>query len=319
MLPQSEMAVAVLFVVIGLALLAGGGELLLRGALAFARRLHISPVIVGVTIVACATSLPELAVSVVATIGGSPDVAVGNVVGSNIFNLAAILGLSAILFAPLAVGGRSIRIDVMVMVVTSMVAIGFGADRGIGRPAGVTLLLLLGAFLWYRVRVARANPHPPPEGESHPRLLIAILLVVLGSGLLTVGADVLVRGAITLARLGGVSERVIAITLVSAGTGLPELTTSIVAGVRRHTAVAIGNVIGSNIFNVCGILGTAALVRPLTVNPTIATYDVIWLLGFSLAVLIPTWRGKMGRFDGAIMLLAYLIYVYTLFFGRGSA
>lgn len=316
---------ASLFVAVGLATLAGGGGFLVRGAINTSRLLRISPVVIGLTLVAFATSLPELAVSVLAAIRGKPDLAVGNVVGSNMFNIAVIVGLSALLFPPLRFRSPKISIDVGVMILASVALIAFGWNGSVGRAEGVLFLACLAVFLGLRIRGARDGVAEDVESdaqvamESHgnkPRgIVVSIALIFLGAGLLTIGAEALVRGAVVFAREAGLSERVIAVTLVSAGTGLPELATAIIAGMRRHTSVAIGNVIGSNIFNVFGILGTAALVRPIEPSAQLIHQDALWMLGISVIALVPAVKPgrSMSRLEGAVLLAVYGGYLVWLF------
>jgi cation:H+ antiporter len=320
-----SLPVAILMVLAGLAILAVGGEVLVRGAVALAKKLRVSTAVIGLTVVALATSLPELAVSLLAALRGSPDVATGNVVGSNIFNMAAILGLTAIFFPPLRFIASMIRFDVAIMFIAAALAVVVSRDLTVGRHEGFVFLLLLTAFLVYRVRTARrvepvegAAEEIEAEVGAHETKVSgvggSVTLILLGALMLTGGAEVLVRGAVRIAELAGVSERVIALTLVSAGTGLPELATAIMAGIRRHAGVAVGNVIGSNIFNVFGILGTVALVQPIPVAVQIAGRDMWWMIGFCLVAVIPViHRGRrISRFEGALAVAAYVLYIATL-------
>jgi cation:H+ antiporter len=322
-----NLTVALLQVFGGFVLLAGGGELLVRGAIAVSRQLRIPPVVIGLTVVALATSLPELAVSLLAALRGSPDLAVGNVVGSNMFNIAAIVGISAMLFPPLHFRPMKLRLDVLVMLLAVFLAIFFSRDLFVARWEGIFFLALLVLFLTIRVKGVRdggqqtdhaedAIPNAPePAGSGRKRIVGSIVLIVLGAGLLTGGAELLVRGAVTIAAMAGVSERVIAITLVSAGTGLPELATAIVAGIRKHASVAVGNVIGSNIFNIFGILGTVAMVSPVPVSRRIFAADMWWMLAFSLLALLPIFNRhrRPSRIEGAVIFAAYVVYVISLF------
>jgi cation:H+ antiporter len=318
---------AILFVVAGLVVLAGGGEVLVRGAINASRLLKIAPVVIGLTVVALATSLPELAVSLLAAMRGSPDVAIGNVVGSNMFNIAVIIGLAAILFPPLTFRSPKLRFDVAVMIAAAAALIALGWNGFVGRLEGIALMVGLAVFLWIRVSGARAGDDGKDDLEAEAQrairrhgsksrgVFLSVVLIFVGAGLLTGGAELLVRGAIVLAREAGVSERVIAITLVSAGTGLPELATAIVAGIRRQTSVAIGNVIGSNIFNVFGILGTVALVSPIPASSRIIHQDGFWMVGLSLAVLVPILKRnrRMSRLEGVVLLAVYAVYIFRLF------
>lgn len=317
-----SLLVAILMVLAGLAILAVGGEVLVRGAVALSERLRVSTAVIGLTIVAMATSLPELAVSLLAAVRGSPDVATGNVVGSNIFNMAAILGVSAIFFPPLKFLAAMIRFDVAIMVLAAVAAAVLSRDLLVGRPEGILFLILLAVFLVYRVRAVQRVDAPTEliEGEilQHKARVTgvtgSVTLILLGALMLTGGAEVLVRGAVRIAELAGVSERVIALTLVSAGTGLPELATAVMAGIRKHAAVAVGNVIGSNIFNVFGILGTVAIVRPVPVAANIVFHDMWWMLGFCLVAVLPILKsGRLiSRFEGMLAVAAYIVYISTL-------
>jgi len=311
---------AIVYVGAGFVLLAAGGEVLIRGAISISQRLRVSPAVIGLTIVAAATSLPELAVSLAAALRGNPDVAVGNVVGSNIFNVGAILGLTALIFSPLLFRAHMMRRDVMVMTGAAIAAMFMSRDEVIGKMEGGILIAFLVIFLvWRTIWARREGPVEEIEGElaSHGSpwgLVRSIGMILTGAFLLTWAADVLVRGAIEIAEIAGVSQRVIAITLVSAGTGLPELATAIMAGIRRHAAVAVGNVIGSNIFNVFGILGTVAVAGPITVNEQIAHWDMWWFVGFCSVVLLPAFvhKRKLNRVGGGILLASYIFYVVTL-------
>jgi len=321
------LSIAILLVIAGFALLALGGEILVRGAIAISRRLNVSPAVIGLTIVAMATSLPELAVSLLASLRGSADVAVGNVVGSNIFNMGAILGLTAVIFPPLRFREKLIRFDIAVMVAAAVGAWVVCRNLIVGRLEGVVFLALMAAFLGYRANHARRTRVVRGEGDESEiadelktrrspfnGIAAPVGFIVVGAALLTFGADVLVRGAVRIAEIAGLSERVIAVTLISAGTGLPELATAIMAGVRKHAAVAVGNVIGSNIFNVFGILGTVAVVRPVNVSSLLAGRDMWWMLGFSLIAVIPALhRGRrISRVEGVIALGCYVAYIATL-------
>ncbi len=323
---------AILLVLAGFIVLAGGGELLVRGAIKVSKRLRVSPMVIGLTIVALATSLPELAVSMMAALRGSPDVAMGNVVGSNMFNIAVILGVTALLFPPLVFRSTKLRFDVAAMISSSVLLVVLGWTGTIARLEGLVLLVGLVAYLWIRVRNTRSGDDMEEFDDSiaqtnlglhtpkQEHIWLSFVLIFVGAGLLTGGAELLVRGATAIALYAGVSERLIAITLVSAGTGLPELTTAIIAGARKHPSVAIGNVIGSNIFNVLGILGTVALVRKVPASPQIIQVDALWMLGFSALLLVPLFKPsrRLTRFEGIVLLAAYGFYIYTIFVYAGD-
>ena len=312
----------------GLAALAVGGEVLVRNAVTMARRLNVSTAVIGLTLVAMATSLPELAVSLTAARQGSFEIAVGNVVGSNIFNLAVILGISAIFFPPLRFRGNLIRFDMFAMTAAVVVLVVFsrGDTPQLGSTHGIIFLILLTGFIVYRIRGARTGDVPEGEGAEteiehelhgprHRNLALSIVLILVGAATLTGGANLLVGGAMRIAEFAGLSERVIAITLVSVGTGLPELATAIVAGRHHHSAVAVGNVIGSNIFNVFGILGTVAVLHPpISISVNIATRDMWWMLAFCHLALLSVLRPSRSipRLEGIIALGIYGVYITTL-------
>ena len=314
--------VAVVTIVMSIGLLTGGGELLVKGAIALARAARVRPAIIGLTIVAFGTSVPELAVSVFAAVQGSTDVALGNVVGSNILNVALIVGLSA-LITTLPVHGQAIAIEWPFMFASSCLAVVIGWSGEFTRFEGALLVMLLLAFNVLVVRDARRKVRGPERTKianevSHMAraalargVILNVTLIVVGIALLVSGGYLLVRGAVTVARLAGVTERVIGLTVVAIGTSMPELTTSIVAARRGHADLAVANVIGSNIFNILGVLGTVALVHPVAVSGRIE-FDMLWMLGFSL-MLAPMMRDKkVSRFEGALLVSAWLVYLSWL-------
>lgn len=319
--------VALLFIVLGVALLAAGGDILVRGSVSLARLLKVSTAVIGLTIVAMGTSMPELAVSLLAALEGRSDIAVANVVGSNIFNVAVILGAAA-LALPLVVHVTAVRLEWPFMFVTSFIFLLLVRDGLLDRLEGGFLLVGFAGFTAYMVRLARREVTPPESAEleagfatklTRPRAHQAALdvgLVVLGLGLLVAGGQVLVRGAVTIAELAGMSERVIGLTIVAAGTSMPELATSIIAARRGQADIALANIIGSNIFNIAGILGIVALVRPQHVNPQIIASDAWWMVGTAL-ILWPLMRSgmKIGRLEGLLLLAGYGVYL-TLLLGR---
>jgi cation:H+ antiporter len=319
-----SLSLALALVGAGILLLGGGGELLVRGAISLARIARVPPAVIGLTIVAMGTSLPELVVSLVAGVGGQPDVAVGNVVGSNIFNVGVIVGFAALLL-PLAVRGNAVRLEWPFMFVTSFLALLLARDGLVDRLEGGFFAVSLALFTTYVVRLARTQVRAEEaralEREvdalsAQGRMRGAVVdlgLVAIGLAVLVVGARVLVGGAVAIAEQAGVSERVIGLTIVAGGTSLPELATSAVAAARRQADIALANVIGSNIFNILGILGVAALVRPLSVAPALVTSDMWWMLAFSLVLLPMMLRGmRISRREGATLLAGYGVYLWLL-------
>lgn len=318
------MSLAVLSIGLGFVLLVLGAESLVRGANGLALLARVSPTVIGLTIVAAGTSMPELVVSVDAAIEGSPGLSLGNVVGSNIFNLAAIVGCVAII-RPLRIQGNTVRLEWPIMMLSSFLLHLLSRDGTIDRLEGAFLFAGIVAFIGYAVWVARAGA-TTLESEEFRDLATAsqrrgrsnawlfnIAAVLLGGLLLSGGATVLVGGAVTLARTLGVSPTVIGLTVVAAGTSLPELATSVTAALRGKDDIAVANVIGSNIFNVLGIVGTTALILPLPVPDEIITRDDWWMLGISF-LLFPLMRSGMriSRLEGTVLLACFVGYLFVL-------
>ena len=323
--------------VIGLVALIGGAEMLVRGASRLAIIVGISPLVVGLTVVSYGTSAPELAVSVQSSFAGQPDMAIGNVVGSNIANVLLILGLSAVI-APLVVSLQLIRLDVPLMIGASILLLVIGMDGKIGRLDGI--LLFLGAiayttWLIYQSRKEtqaqrqaenaenaekKAEEAPPPASM----LMVwarSILLIGAGLGLLTVGSRWLVDGAVAFATLLGMSELIISLTIVSVGTSLPEIATSVIASMRGERDIAVGNVVGSNIFNILSVLGLAAVVAPegISVAQEALTSDIPIMIAVTIACLPIFFTGHMiARWEGALFLGYYLAYTVYLIL-RGTS
>ena len=301
----------------GLVLLYFGAEWLVRGSSSLAARFKVSPLLVGLTIVAYGTSAPEFVVSLTAGLEGHDSIAAGNVIGSNIFNIAFILGLSALIL-PMKVHINLIRRDVPVMIAAALTMLLFMTDKKIGRIEG--LILVLGGIIYTAVCAYRARKEPEADIESiepvkfMTRLgwLADVALILVGLAVLVAGSKLLVNGSVVLARHLGISEAVIGLTVIAAGTSLPELATSIIAAIKKQPDIAIGNVVGSNIFNVLFVLGGAAMVTPLSTNE-IRNIDMYVMIGLSL-LLLPFLRSgfTLSRKEGAIMFLIYLGYTYTL-------
>ena len=311
------MTAAILLILGGSALLYLGAEGLVRGSSALALRMGLSPLVVGLTVVAFGTSMPELVVSVEAALGGQGAIAVGNVVGSNIGNVGLILGLSA-LIAPLAVQARIIRLDLPLLVVLSAALAALLSDGHLGRLEGALLFGGLLAYTGFTLLAARresaaveaefAEGLPKPSGR--PTVDAALLLG--GLGLLVLGARLLVSGAVTVAEAAGLGPAVIGLTIVAIGTSLPELATSVVAALKGEGDIAVGNVVGSNLFNILGILGAASLVRPLDAAG-IGWVDLAVMCGFALLLVPLMWTGRrVSRAEGGVLLGAYVAYLVYL-------
>jgi cation:H+ antiporter len=306
-----------------------GGEALVRGSVITARRLGVSPLLIGLTLVSFGTSTPELVACIEAALLGAPGIAIGNVVGSNIANVLLILGLGAVI-VPLATTKETFRRDAAVLIAASLLLLAAVLSGAISRAAGSLFVLLLALYLAYaycteRRRHRTATPVAGDDTEpGAPRperpLWIALLLALGGLAAVIVGADLLVEAAIVMARDLGLSEAVIGLTLVALGTSLPELVTSVVAAVRRHADVAFGNIVGSNIFNVFGIAGLTAVVHPIPVPPEIAGFDIWVMLGATLLLVVFAATGwRVNRWEGGIFLLAYLAYLVFLLSPAGQA
>ncbi len=313
---------SILLVAGGLVLLALGGELLVRGAVGMAARLGISPLLAGLTIVGFGTSTPELATSVQAALGGSPGIAIGNVVGSNIANILFILGLSAVIL-PLSVNPASFARDSIALGGSALLATGAVLLGVIGPVVGVTLLAALVGYLWWAYKSESAAPCP--EGARHeaeaedrpvpPDTGPAILVGMIVAGLVAAifGAGWLVDGAVVLASAAGVSESVIGLTVVAVGTSLPELIACVVAVLRKHEDVALGNVVGSNIYNLCGILGLTSLITPIEVPAEIAGFDIWVMLGVTALLIVQLRSGwRLSRIEGALLVVLYAGYTVLL-------
>jgi cation:H+ antiporter len=325
-----EVAVAVGLILLGLALLAGGGEALVRAATTIAEIAGVTPAVIGLTVVAMGTSLPELTVSLMAALNGQPDLAMGNVVGSNIFNVAAALGITALIVA-LPVHGNAVRLEWPFMFLASVVCWLLSRDGMLDRVEGAFFVVSLALFVAYTVRIARRDVGTAEAGElaaqvesrdidagrgrtQPPRLMIPLLVLAGGLVCLVLGGRWLVDGASTLARVMGMTERVIAVTIVAGGTGAPELATSLVAAFRGRTDVAVANMIGSNIFNILGILGVTALVTAIPVSAPMIASDMVWMIGVAV-LLLPLMRSesRISRMEGAVLCAAYGAYLASLF------
>lgn len=299
------------FLLAGLIGLFFGGEALVRGSVGIARRMALPPLLIGLTVVGFGTSTPELLVSVDAAWRGVPDIALGNIVGSNIANILLIIGLSALVW-PIKVMGDTLRRDTAVMVAAALVLVPMFALGQVGRVSG---LLLVAALVAYLVLAYRQAGEVGPEDAALPPaapLLISGLWVIAGLVALIAGAKLLVDSAVAIARDFGVSEAFIGLTIVAVGTSLPELATSLIAALRRQSEIAIGNIVGSNIFNLLGILGVTALVAPIPVAARFLSFDLPVMIGVSvvLAALLLR-RPVIGRGTGGVLLVAYAAYIWA--------
>ncbi|MCB0607039.1 MAG: calcium/sodium antiporter [Lewinella sp.] len=310
--------------VAGLILLLVGAELLVRGAARIASSMSISPLVVGLTVVAFGTSSPELAVSLMSSLNGTPDIALGNVVGSNIFNILFILGISALII-PLSVAQQLIRIDVPLMIAISLIVFLFALNGIISIWEGWILALMGIGYTIFAIKLGKKEPQKavveeykkefgekPEKGKDG--FWMPVLFIVSGLGMLIYGSRFLVDGAVQIAQNMGVSELVIGLTIIAAGTSLPELATSILASIRKERDIAVGNVIGSNIFNLLIILGTTVIASPggIRVSDSVLRFDLPVMLVVALACFPVFFTGrKIARWEGFVF-LGYFI-AYTVF------
>ncbi len=299
-----------IYVLAGLIGLFFGGEALVRGSVGLAHRMAISPLLIGLTVVGFGTSTPELLVSVNAALSGVPDIALGNVIGSNIANILLIVGLTALVW-PIAVSGGTLRRDTGVMVAAALILVPIFALGTVGRVAGLCLLAVLAIYLaWAYLKPGDTEPSGSSDLPAPMPALPATLWIAGGFIALLVGARFLVDGSVSIARGFGLSEAFIGLSIVAVGTSLPELATSIVAAFRRQSEIAIGNIIGSNIFNILGILGVTAIITPIPVASRFLGFDLPVMIAVSmvLAALLLT-RPVIGRAMGAAMLVGYALYI----------
>ena len=314
-----ELGLIEIFAMIGAGfyLLTVAADWLVNGAANLAKRIGVSSLVIGLTVVAFGTSMPELVVSVDASLAGNPGIAVGNVVGSNIFNIALILGIAA-LIQPIACSKTVIRRDVPVMISITGLFWYLTQDRLISRVESISLFCLLAIYTIYSYYKARKEPQSEENtdtpGEKPTTLLTELRLIIAGLVAMIAGSKLLLHGSVAIAKAGGVSDEVIGLTLIAAGTSLPELATSIVAATKGQSDIAVGNVVGSNIFNILGILGVAGMILPLEVSEHMAKIDCPLMFVISLGCL-PIMRSdlKITRLEGVVLLAAYLGYTWVLF------
>lgn len=310
-------------ILFGFVALIAGGEFLVRGGSALARALDISPLVIGLTVVAFGTSAPELGVSLQAAFTGAADVAVGNAVGSNIFNVLLILGLAA-LVTPLTISSQLVRIDVPLMIVASIVLWIFALDGTISRLEGCVLVVGLVSYILFCVRQSRRESKAvldefahelPPVPKNARALLGQFLLIAAGLFLLWLGSKWLVAGSVTVAQRLGVSELIIGLTIVATGTSLPEVVTSVVASYRGERDIAVGNVVGSNLFNIMCVLGISSAVGPagMAVSENALAFDIPVMVAVAVVCLPVFFTGySIDRWEGALFLFYYAAYVTLL-------
>ena len=301
----------VVLIIAGVAMVLYGADRLTEGASALARRMNVSEIIIGLTIVAAGTSAPELFVSLVSALKGTPDMAIGNVVGSNTMNAMLIVGCAAVV-APMSISRNTVRKDIPFAVAASVLLPLLAIDATIGRIDGIILLAGFAAFMYYTLSQAKTGETAPSDETKMQNPWLSVFFVVLGLALLVIGSNIFVDSASRVAYALGLSEAVVGLTIVAGGTSLPELATSVVAARKGQSAIAIGNVIGSNVFNILMILGLTATISPMQIQG-ITHIDLLMMLGSIVMVwLFSRTKYTVERWEGALLAVVYIAYVCWL-------
>ena len=304
-----------LLLILGLAVLIFGGDLLVKGASGIALKLNMDPMVVGLTVVSLGTSAPELIVSIKSALNGNPDIAMGNVVGSNIANLGLVLAITAIMF-PIAVNRKVLRIDWPVMVFFAALAFIFGLDNLITRFEGGVLLVTLVVYIYKLLQRGKShldNGDIEIDTDTEKESMMKLILLLFGGMVaLYLGSEWFLGGAIDIGRSFNLSESVIGVTIVAFGTSTPELAASAIAAYRKETDIALGNLLGSNIFNIGAVLGTTSIISPLVIDAKIMNIDILWMLGIA-GILFPlmVFKKKLSLLSGIILFSLYCIFIFS--------
>ena len=291
-----------------------GAEFIVKGGSQLARYFGLSPIVIGLTVVAFGTSLPELVVSIVAVIGGSSPIAIGNVVGSNIANVGLVLGISSLIF-PIKINLSQIKNDLIIYIFVCLMFSAFCMNGSISRQEGLILFLSVLIYTWYSFYYSSSKDNDEDVNDKNPsNLRMLFILIISGITLLSFGANLFVKGAIDIARYFGISEIVIGMTIVALGTSLPELATSVIASLRKEHAISIGNIVGSNLFNLLSVIGIVSLVSPIESPKEILFFEIPYMIIYGL-ILFPIGMLKqpIHRLTAAFLLIGYLLFIYQLF------
>ncbi len=308
------MFIGIIFLIIGSAMLFYGAEFIVKGGSRLARYFGLSPIVIGLTVVAFGTSLPELVVSIVAAIGGSSPIAIGNVVGSNIANVGLVLGISSLIF-PIKINLSQIKNDLIIYIFVCLMFSAFCMNGSISRQEGLILFLCVLIYTWYSFYYSSSKNNDEDVNDKNPsNLRMLFILIISGITLLSFGANLFVKGAIDIARYFGISEIVIGMTIVALGTSLPELATSVIASFRKEHAISIGNIVGSNLFNLLSVIGIVSLVSPIESPKEILFFEIPYMIIYGL-ILFPIGMLKqpIHRLTAAFLLIGYLLFIYQLF------
>ena len=320
---MNEITLSIIAVSLGFVLLVWGADRFVHGASATARNLGISPLIIGLTIVGFGTSAPEILVSIVSALEGNPGLAVGNALGSNITNIGLVLGITA-LVTPLVVKSNILRREYPAMFAVMLLALALVVDSQLSRMDGIILLLGLGLMIFWMVHLGlRKNHTDPMENEYAQEIAListprALLWLLFGFLVLLFSSRILVWGSINIAHELGVSDLVIGLTIVAVGTSLPELAASVMSALKKEPDIAIGNIIGSNMFNLLAVLGIPALIAPMPLESGLLSRDFPFMIGLSIALFIMAYgfrgTGQVNRLEGGLLLLTYIAYMTVLYF-----
>lgn len=311
------MLISILEILGGFVLLIGGGQFLVKGAVEITKYFNISKLVVGMTVVAFGTSAPELLVSVEATFKGSADIALGNIIGSNIANIALVLGMSIIVL-PIFVKKETIKFDWPILMGVYLLLLVFMWDNTLSRVEGAILFTLLIAFIWWEIRYSLKN-NVSKEKNKEPKkysIPVAIIIILVASIALAYGSDILVEGTKDLAIRIGISERIISISVIALGTSLPELAASMTAAFKKESDISVGNIVGSNIFNITSVLGITSLLHPINFKFKIFENDLMWMIAIGLVLFLsflPLKKRYIHRYKGIIFVAIYITYMILLF------
>lgn len=319
---EHQILLSIIAIVIGFALLVWGAERFVHGAAAIANNFGVSPLIIGLTVVGIGTSAPEILISAISSFQGNPSLAVGNALGSNITNIALVLGITAIVM-PLTVRSETLRREYPIMFIIMLLALVLVADRFLGVVDGIILILGLFVMLYWMIQQGKKQSSDPMEQEFEQEIpeisnKVAFFWFAVGLIILVASSRGLVWGSVNIAKAAGISDLVIGLTIVAIGTSLPELAASIMSALKKEHDIAIGNIIGSNMFNMLVVFGIPGLVSPHIIEPSILERDFPFMIGLSIALFIMAYgfkgEGRINRFEGGLLLAGYFSYMAVLYF-----